>query len=133
MSREQVIVVVVDDSADAAESLAALLRLDGCEVHTAMSAPAALDLIARVRPHCVLFDIMMPEMSGDELCSHLRAQYGDDIVLIAVSGYSDDEPRVDKGFALADHYFVKPVDHVALSRLLRPRLWIDPSEAPEAH
>jgi CheY-like chemotaxis protein len=76
---------------------------------------------------------MMPEMSGDELCSHLRAQYGDDIVLIAVSGYSDDEPRVDKGFTLADHYFVKPVDHNALSRLLRPRVWSDPSNAPETH
>lgn len=133
MSPEQVIVVVVDDSADAAESLAALLRLDGCEVYTSASARAALDLIARVRPHCVLFDIMMPEMNGDELCGHLRAQYGDDIVLIAISGYSGDEPRVGKGFTLADHYFVKPVDHDALSRLLRPRFWSKPSGDAESH
>lgn len=120
MQSDEVRVVVVDDSRDAAESLAELLRANGCAAHTAVSAPAALELIERHRPHCVLFDIMMPGVSGDELCKSLRARYGDDIVLIAVSGHSDSDPRVGRAFALADHYFTKPVDTDALLGLLRP-------------
>lgn len=120
MQSDEVRVVVVDDSSDAAESLAELLRANGCTVHTAGSAPLALELIDRHRPHCVLFDIVMPGVSGDELCDSLRAHYGDDIVLIAVSGYSDSEPRVGRAFALADHYFTKPVDPARLLELLRP-------------
>lgn len=118
---DEVRVVVVDDSLDAAESLAELLRAHGCAVHTAGSACLALELIARHRPHCVLFDILMPGMSGDELCAGLRAQYGDDIVLIAVSGHTDSDPRVGRAFALADHYFTKPVDAGRLIELLRPQ------------
>jgi CheY-like chemotaxis protein len=117
---DEVRVVVVDDNADAAESMAEVLRLSGCEVRTAGSAAAALELIERYEPHCVLFDIMMPGISGDELCVRLRARYGDDIVLVAVSGYSENDPRVGKGSALADHFFTKPVDPKRLIRLLRP-------------
>ncbi len=122
MLSDEVRVVVVDDNEDSAESMAAVLRFSGCEVLTANSAPAALELIASYRPHCVLFDIMMPVISGDELCGRLRALYGDDIVLIAVSGFSESDPQVDKGFALADHFFTKPVDPRLLTQLLHPRV-----------
>lgn len=120
MPSDDLRVVVVDDCTDAAESLAALLTSNGCQAHIATSASEALDLVARHRPHCVIFDIMMPGVSGDALCSQLRASYRDDMVLIAVSGYGDTEPPVAKAFTMADHYFRKPIDPRALAKLLHP-------------
>lgn len=113
-------VVVVDDHPDAAESLAELLRLDDCEVWTASDGASALSLIEQREPHCVFFDVMMPGMTGDRLCALLRERHGDDIVLIAVSGYSASDPRVEKTFELADHYFTKPLDPLALDKVMRP-------------
>jgi DNA-binding response OmpR family regulator len=55
---------------------------------------------------------------GDELCIRLRADHGDDIVLLAVTGCSEDDPRVRTSFALADHYFTKPVDPASLAKVL---------------
>lgn len=120
MDADAVQVLVVDDCRDSAQTLAALLRLDGYEVRTAHSGDEALAQIERVQPHCILFDVVMPGMDGDELCSRLRRQYGDDIVLIAVTGFTESDPRVDKTFGMADHYLSKPVDPQTLSKLLRP-------------
>ena len=120
MNKEQVRVVVVDDVNDSAETMAALLRLNGYEVRTCADGSEALAAIEQRKPHCVLFDVVMPGIGGDELCSRLRSLYGDDIVLIAVSGFGEGDPRVHASFSLADHYFTKPVDPAALSRLLRP-------------
>lgn len=120
MNEEQVRVVVVDDVNDSAETMAALLRLNGYEVRTCADGSEALAAIEQRKPHCVLFDVVMPGIGGDELCSRLRSLYGDDIVLIAVSGFAEGDPRVRASFSLADHYFTKPVDPAALSRLLRP-------------
>jgi len=120
MTMDPVRVVVVDDLQDSAETMAVLLRLSGYEVHTAASTEEALALIERHQPHCVLFDVVMPGLGGDELCRRLRATYGDDIVLVAVSGGGEGDPRVDVSFALADHFFTKPVDPAALAKVLRP-------------
>lgn len=120
MTADPVQVVVVDDLQDSAETMAALLRLSGYEVRTSSSTEDALALIAEHKPHCVLFDVVMPGLGGDELCRRLRAVHGDDIVLVAVSGGGDGDPRVDASFALADHFFTKPVDPAALAKVLRP-------------
>ncbi|MEO5733148.1 MAG: response regulator [Rubrivivax sp.] len=113
-------VVVVDDNADSAETLAALLRLDDCEVWTAGDAVAALAMVEQHLPHCVFFDVMMPGMTGDQLCETLRARHGSDVVLIALTGFSAGDPRVDKTFELADHYFTKPLNPEALAKVMRP-------------
>lgn len=120
MDADSVRVLVVDDCNDSAQTLAALLRSDGYVVKTAHSGDDALVQIEQEQPHCILFDVVMPGMNGDELCGRLREQYGDDIVLIAVTGYNESDPRVDKTFGMADHYLTKPVDPEILSRLLRP-------------
>jgi DNA-binding response OmpR family regulator len=120
MSVDQIRVVVVDDSLDAAEAMSELLQLNGCKVRVCTSAENAFGTIEQFEPHCVIFDILMPGIRGDELCTRLRARYGDDIVLVAVTGYDDSNPSVAKTFELADHYFTKPVDPAALAKLLHP-------------
>lgn len=120
MNAERVRIVVVDDVKDSADTMAAMLRLGGYEVWTCANASEALAQIEHIKPHCVLFDVVMPGVGGDELCRRLRALHGDDIVLIAVTGCTEGDPRVHASFALADHYFTKPVDPAALAKLLRP-------------
>jgi CheY-like chemotaxis protein len=120
MSDDDVRVVVVDDVADAAEALAEALRLSGYTVWTACEGGAALALIEARKPHCVLLDIGMPGMDGNELTRTLRARYGDDIVLIAVTGREHDDERVSDTFARVDHYLQKPVDPEVLRKLLPP-------------
>ncbi len=120
MSRDEVRVLVVDDVADAAEALAETLGLSGYNVQVAGDGARALALIEDQQPHCVLLDIGMPGMDGNELARTLRERYGDDIVLIAVTGREHDDERVSDTFARVDHYLQKPVDPDVLRKLLPP-------------
>ena len=117
---DEVRVVVVDDHPDAAEMLAAVLALEGYRARTATQGAQALSLIEQFRPHLVLLDVNMPGMDGFELTRQLRARYGDEMVLIAVSGSDPADARVSETFDAVDHYFRKPVDLARLRRLLRP-------------
>ena len=120
MSDDEVRVVVVDDSDDAAETLATVLRLDGYSVWIARDGSEALTVIEDCSPHCVLLDVDMPGLDGSELSKRLRERYGDDVVLIAVTGWGVDDERVAKTFARVDHYLEKPFDPVVLRKLLPP-------------
>lgn len=117
---DEVRVVVVDDVADMAETLAVTLELDGYSVRTASDGAQALALIEEYRPHCVLLDIDMPGMGGVELCTHLRKLYGDDLVLIAVTGWGDAGDRVSDAFSRFDHYIRKPFNPSLLRKILPP-------------
>lgn len=117
---DEVRVVVVDDMPDAAEALCALLELSGYKVRIAEGGAQALLLIEEYRPHCVLMDINMPGIDGCELSRRLRERYVDDIVLIAVTGGSEDEKRVAETFARVDHYLRKPDYIDQLAKVLPP-------------
>jgi DNA-binding response OmpR family regulator len=117
---DEVRVVVVDDHLDAADMMAAALELEGYQAQVATSGEQALALIETFRPHVVLLDVNMPGMDGRELTRRLRAQYVDEMVLIAVSGSDPHDERVSETFDAVDHYFRKPIDLAALRRLLRP-------------
>lgn len=122
MATDEVRVVVVDDLEDAAAMLAYSLERDGYVTRIARDGIDALAVIDDFKPHCVLFDIDMPRLDGFELCQQLRAHHGDDIVLVAVTAYASDDPRVVGAFTLADHYLRKPVSPQALRKLLPPLL-----------
>ena len=120
MKDDRVHVLVVDDMEDSAQTMAVLLRLNGYDVRTASSGLDALALVEDAAPQCMIFDVLMPGLDGNELCARIRARYGDDIILIAVSGAAPGDPRVRESFGLADHYFTKPIGLEMLSRVLRP-------------
>jgi PAS domain S-box-containing protein len=112
-------VLVVDDNADAVASLALLLRLAGHEVRTAGDGPAALELAPRFRPEAVLLDIGLPGMDGYEVARRLRALPElKDVLLMALTGYGQEEDRRRAREAGFDHYLTKPVEPAALQRLL---------------
>lgn len=120
MNDDSVRVMVVDDVADAAATLALMLELDGYRVRTAHDGAQALALIDSFEPHCILFDIDMPGIDGFELSKRVRTRHANDIVLVAVTARRNEDPRVAGAFTVADHYFSKPVDHELLRKLLPP-------------
>ena len=120
MSADEVKIVVVDDERDTAETLATLLEMDGYAVKTAGSGVEALPIIETFQPLCVLMDINMPGGDGHELSSRLRTQYGNDMILIAVTGWGHADERISSAFARFDHYLRKPIDLARLKKLLPP-------------
>jgi len=118
VDKNEVRVVVVDDVKDAADTLAMLLVGVGYSVWTANSAEEAIVLTEDHAPQYVILDIGMPGIDGYELVTLLRHRYGHKIVLIAVTGWTDNEARVADTFSVVDHYFQKPVDPKALCGLL---------------
>ncbi len=116
-------VLVVDDNVDSAESLAMLLRVDGHEVRTAYDGPTALEAAQAFPPEVAFIDIGLPRMDGCEVARRLREQAGTgDALLVALTGYGQEEDRrksLEAGFAAP---LVKPADPAALAKLLaRPR------------
>jgi PAS domain S-box-containing protein len=112
-------VLVVDDSADAAESLALVLRLRGHDVRVAYDGASALELAAADPPDVALLDIGMPEMDGCELARRFRASPSlRNVVLAAVTGWGQAEDRRRTREAGFDRHFVKPVEAETLDELL---------------
>jgi PAS domain S-box-containing protein len=104
-------VMVVDDNADAAQMLAALLEVQGHAVSVEYDAAGALARARRERPDVMLLDIGLPDMDGYELARRLRAQPETaGATLVALTGYGQHQDRQDAERAGFDHYLVKPAD-----------------------
>jgi CheY-like chemotaxis protein len=99
--------------------LVMLLKLWGHTVQAVRDGPAALASAPTLRPEVVLCDIGLPAMSGYELARQLRQQEGSNQpVLIALTGYGQEEDRRRAQEAGFDHHIIKPVDPAALAKLL---------------
>jgi CheY-like chemotaxis protein len=112
-------ILVADDNRDSADSLAMLLSVTGNDVGTAYDGIEALDAAERLRPDVVLLDIGMPRLNGYDTCRRIRAEaWGKGMVLIALTGWGQEQDKrrtEDAGF---DAHVVKPVDPSALLALL---------------
>ncbi len=112
-------ILVVDDNRDSAESLAMLLKLTGNETHTAYDGLEAVKAAAMFKPEVVLLDIGLPKMNGFEAARKIRAEaWGKTMVLVALTGWGQEEDREKSREAGFDGHLVKPVDHAALTKLL---------------
>jgi PAS domain S-box-containing protein len=112
-------ILIVDDLQDSADSLARWLRMYGQEVQTAYDGEQAIQAAEAMRPDVVLLDIGMPKVNGYDVCRHIRQQaWGQDTLLIAVTGWGQEEDRRRTQAAGFDHHMVKPVDPAALLKVL---------------
>jgi signal transduction histidine kinase/ActR/RegA family two-component response regulator len=110
---------VVDDSRDAASSLAMLLNLMGNETQTAHDGLEALELGAAFKPDVVLLDIGMPKLNGYDAARRIRQEaWGKSIVLVACTGWGQEEDKRKSQQAGFNLHIVKPVDPAALEKLL---------------
>jgi CheY-like chemotaxis protein len=113
-------VLIVDDNQDAADSLAVLARLWGCDARTAYDGHSGLAVARDFRPDCLVLDIGMPGIDGYALARRLR---GDPSLaktkLVALTAYGSDEDRRQALAAGFDHHLTKPANPEDLERLIR--------------
>jgi signal transduction histidine kinase/ActR/RegA family two-component response regulator len=120
-SRDQVPrrVLVVDDNADSAESMAMLLRIQGHVIETAHDGEAALAVAERFRPDAILLDLGMPRLNGYEVCSRLRQfAWGRHVLVIAQTGWGQAQDRARSVEAGFDAHLTKPVDPDLVQEML---------------
>jgi CheY-like chemotaxis protein len=103
-------ILIVDDSMDAAESLAMLMSLNGHEVTVSHDGLDALEVATRERPEVILLDIGLPGLDGYEVCRQLRERGLDDALIVAMTGYGQERDRLRSKSAGFDTHTVKPVD-----------------------
>lgn len=112
-------ILIVDDNADAAQMLTAVVEMAGHDVRTALNGEKALALAQTFRPQVVLLDIGLPGMDGYEVARELRRHATTmDSLIIAVSGYGSRADRKRAREAGFDHHLTKPVQPGALEALL---------------
>jgi PAS domain S-box-containing protein len=112
-------ILVADDNADSANSLSLLLKMIGHEVRTAHDGNQALEIAAAFRPDVLLLDIGMPGLNGYDLARRVReSPWGRSAMVIAVTGWGQDQDRERSRQAGFDHHLVKPVEMATLEKLL---------------
>jgi PAS domain S-box-containing protein len=111
-------ILVVDDNKDAADSLAYLLRSTGSEVRVAYDGLEAVGAAVAFHADVVLLDIGLPKLYGYDVARKIRESKGKDVLLIAITGWGQEEDRRRAKEAGFDHHFTKPVQFDALLRLI---------------
>jgi signal transduction histidine kinase/ActR/RegA family two-component response regulator len=112
-------IVVVDDLADAADSLAAMLAMMGHDTRTAYDGVEAVQAVAAFKPDVVFLDIGLPKMNGYDAARAIRSSPdGNRVTLVALTGWGQEQDRrraADAGF---DHHLTKPVDPQTVEELI---------------
>jgi CheY-like chemotaxis protein len=114
-------ILVVDDNADAADSLAMLFEARGDRVRTAYDGLEALEAEDAFRPDTILLDIGMPRLSGYDVARRVRELRGGAVLIVAITGWGQEQDRQRARDAGFDHHFTKPVDIDSLMNLVDRR------------
>jgi len=112
-------VLVVDDNKAAAESICRLLELRGHDVSVAYDGPMALEKMRENEAEVVLLDIGLPGMDGYEVARNMRAAYGHNpLILVALTGYGQEEDKLKATQAGFDYHLTKPVGLADIEEVL---------------
>jgi PAS domain S-box-containing protein len=115
-------ILIVDDNEDSAESLAMLLEISDHDTRSAYDGEQALRIAEEFRPHVVLLDIGLPKLNGYEVCRRIRQEpWGKDILMVALTGWGQNDDRRKSREAGFDAHLVKPVGHESLMEVLSLR------------
>ena len=114
-------ILVGDDDRDAALTLAMILRDEGHQVRTVYGGRQVMPMVIEFGPQAVILDLNMPELSGWQIVSTIRARVAKPPLLIAITGYyTKATDRILSELTGFDHYLVKPVEHSVLLELIEP-------------
>jgi CheY-like chemotaxis protein len=108
-SRSSRLVLVVEDDEDMGEAVAYLFRELGHRVLLASSGMHANELLEHARPHLALLDLGLPDEDGCSIAIAMRARFGTDVRLVALTGYTGSEMREKARMAGFDAFLRKPV------------------------
>ena len=127
-------ILVVDDNMDSAESLTVLLDLTGNETRRAYDGLEALIAAETFRPDVILLDIGLPELNGYDVARRIREQpWGQNMILVALTGWGQEEDRRRSREAGFNHHLTKPVDPIALKKLLAGLFALDPDKTSQTN
>ena len=112
------LVLIADDNRDSADSMAALLAISGHKTHVAYDGEAAVSAAERLRPDVVLLDLGMPLLDGHEAAQRIRSCLGDEVLLVAMTGWGDEQSRQRTRESGFDAHLTKPVELPRLLALL---------------
>ena len=112
-------ILVVDDNKDSADSLSMLLELMGHDTRTAYDGLEAVATATAFRPNVVLLDIGLPKLNGYDACRRIRElPWDESVVIIALTGWGQEEDKCRSKEAGFNFHMVKPVDPAALEKLM---------------
>ncbi len=112
-------VLVVDDNVDSAESMAMILKLSGHEVALAHDGGQALEVARTFQPDVVFLDLGMPNVNGYDAARLIRKEpWGERIMLVALTGWGQEEDKRRTSAAGFDLHVVKPIDFAKLDALV---------------
>jgi len=112
-------ILIVDDNRDAANALGRLLERLGHNIQIAYNGTTAIEMARSYQPDVILLDIGLPEMSGYEVANQLRKEnILKDTMLVAVTGYGQEEDKLRSQEAGFDYHFTKPIGIDVLSKIL---------------
>jgi CheY-like chemotaxis protein len=111
-------ILIVDDNRDSADSLAMMLKMTGNDTRRVYDGEAAVAAAGEFRPDVILLDIGLPKLNGYEACRRIRQQSSKELVIIALTGWGQDEDRQRTHEAGFDYHMVKPVDPATLMKML---------------
>lgn len=115
-------ILVVDDNRDGAASLAMLLTVMGNDTRIAHDGLEGVELAEAFRPDLIVLDIGLPKLNGYDACRRIREKpWAKDTLIVAATGWGQDDDRRRSKEAGFDHHLVKPVDAAELNRLLAER------------
>ncbi len=120
-------ILIVDDNRDAAMTLAMMLRATGSETRIAHDGLEAISLAEHFRPDVIVLDLGMPKLNGYDACRRIREQsWGKEMLLVALSGWGQEEDKRKSRAAGFDAHLVKPVEFSQLQQILSD---LTPTEA----
>jgi PAS domain S-box-containing protein len=111
-------ILVADDNQDSAVVLAHFLATEGHEVQTVYNGVRAVESVKALRPKVAILDIGMPGLNGYDTAQQIRSEFGSAIVLIAVTGWGQEEDKKRSRQAGFDYHLTKPIDVLALEHIL---------------
>ena len=111
-------ILVADDNPDALEMMKLMLALYGHDVTVASDGVVAVTLATAIRPQIAFLDIGMPRMDGYEAARQIRQALGSSVVLVALTGWGQDEDKRRSHEAGFNHHMTKPPDPEALEALI---------------
>ena len=112
-------ILVADDNPDAVNSLATMLEIIGHEVRRGYDGLEALENAAAFGPQVAILDIGMPKLNGYDVARRLRSEpWGKSTVLVALTGWGQEQDKADAKAAGFDRHFTKPADIGALNHFL---------------
>ncbi|MCG6156631.1 PAS domain S-box protein [Rubinisphaera margarita] len=111
-------VLIVDDNLPAAQMLSLVVKMLGSEIQLAGDGQEAIDVAAEFLPDVILMDLGMPRMNGYEAARHIRNQpWGQDMLLVALTGWGQDEDKQRTREAGFDHHLTKPAEPATLNEI----------------